>query len=78
MTERNFRAVTRLSAWARAQDRGVNELAQAWLLAQAPVCSVITGAKRAEQLISNLRAADWNLTAEQVKEIDAILRSPGD
>lgn len=78
MTERNFRAVTRLSAWARAQGRGVNELAQAWLLAQAPVCSVITGAKRAEQLISNVRAAAWNLTAEQVKEIDAILRSPDD
>lgn len=78
MTERNFRAVTRLLAWARAQGRGVNELAQAWLLAQAPVCSVITGAKRAEQLISNVRAADWNLTAEQVKEIDAILRSPDD
>lgn len=78
MTERNYRAVTQLSAWAGTHGRGVNELAQAWLLAQSPVCSVISGAKRAEQVISNVKAADWNLSAEQVKEIEAILRSRGD
>ena len=74
MTEKNHHVVFQLSTWAKNHGRGVNELAQAWLLAQASVCSVITGAKRAEQLISNVKAADWHLSAEQIQEIDAILR----
>ena len=76
MTEENYRIVDRLSDWSKVHGRGVNELAQAWLLAEPSVCSVITGAKRAEQLISNVKAADWHLSAEQIKDIDAILRQP--
>jgi aryl-alcohol dehydrogenase-like predicted oxidoreductase len=73
MTEKNYHFVTRLSEWAKNHGRGVNELAQAWLLAQPAVCSVITGAKRVEHVVSNVKAADWHLSAEQVHEIDAIL-----
>jgi aryl-alcohol dehydrogenase-like predicted oxidoreductase len=73
MTETNYHKVTKLSVWAKEQGRGVNELAQAWLLAQPKVCSVITGAKRVEQLASNVKAADWHLTGEQLKDIDGIL-----
>jgi aryl-alcohol dehydrogenase-like predicted oxidoreductase len=75
MSEKNYHVVAKLSAWAKDHGRGVNELAQAWLLAQPSVCSVITGAKNFEQLTSNVKAADWRLTAEQLKEIDAILKS---
>lgn len=74
MTEKNYRAVTGLSVWAKAHGRGVNELAQAWLLAQPAVCSVISGARAVDHVISNVKAADWNLTADQLKEIEAILR----
>ena len=74
MTEKNYHGVARLSAWAKDHGRGVNELAQAWLLAQPMVCSVITGAKTVEHVASNVKAADWNLTADQLKEIEAILR----
>jgi aryl-alcohol dehydrogenase-like predicted oxidoreductase len=74
MVERNYHTVTRLSAWAKDHGRGVNELAQAWLMAQQSVCSVITGAKTLEQLTSNVKAADWHLTAEQLREIDTILK----
>ena len=74
MIEKNYHAVTKLSAWAKDHGRGVNELAQAWLLAQPMVCSVITGAKTVEHVASNVKAADWNLTADQLKEIEAILR----
>jgi aryl-alcohol dehydrogenase-like predicted oxidoreductase len=74
MTEKNYHGVARLSAWAKDHGRGVNELAQAWLLAQPTVCSVITGAKTVEHVASNVKAADWNLTADQLKEIEAILR----
>jgi len=73
MTETNYYKVAQLSSWARDHGRGVNELAQAWLLAQPQVCSVITGATKLDQLTSNVKAADWNLTADQLKEIGAIV-----
>jgi aryl-alcohol dehydrogenase-like predicted oxidoreductase len=73
MTERNYHLVTKLSAWAKDHGRGLNELAQAWLLAQPQVCSVITGAKTLEHLIANVKAADWNLSADELNEIEAIL-----
>jgi aryl-alcohol dehydrogenase-like predicted oxidoreductase len=75
MVEQNYALVSRLAAWAKDHGRGVNELAQAWLLAQPSVCSVITGARRVEHLISNVKAADWNLSAEELGQIDAILRT---
>lgn len=74
MTEKNYRWVTQLTAWAKAHGRSVNELAQAWLLAQPSVCSVITGARKVEHVTSNVKAADWRLTAEQLKEIETILQ----
>jgi aryl-alcohol dehydrogenase-like predicted oxidoreductase len=73
MTEANYDRVGRLTNWAKARGRGVNELAQAWLLAQAPVCSVISGATKAEQVVSNVSASDWQLTAEELQEVDAII-----
>ena len=44
MTDANYDLVERLAAWAEARGRGMNELAQSWLLAQPRVCSVISGA----------------------------------
>jgi aryl-alcohol dehydrogenase-like predicted oxidoreductase len=49
------------------------ELAFSWLLAQAPVASVIAGATRPEQLEQNVRAGGWALTAEELAEINRIL-----
>lgn len=74
MIEKNYHAVGKLSGWARDHGRGVNELAQAWLLAQPAVCSVITGAKTVEHVTDNVKAAGWNLTVEQLQEIEEILR----
>jgi len=75
MTEKNYHWVAQLSDWSKDHGRGVNELAQAWLLAQPGVCSVITGAKRDDHVTSNVKASDWHLTAAELKEIDAILKS---
>jgi aryl-alcohol dehydrogenase-like predicted oxidoreductase len=74
MREVNYQKVNELSAWVKDYGRGVNELAQAWLLAQPQICSVITGAKSIDQLVSNVRAAGWNLTSDQLKELDALLK----
>jgi len=73
MVEANYQKTRQLSAWARDHGRGINELAQAWLLAQPRVCSVITGAKSTDQFSSNVKAAGWNLTSEQLHELEAIL-----
>ncbi len=73
MTEANYDRVERLAAWAQARDRGLNELAQAWLLVQPQVCSVISGATKLEHVLSNAKAADWALTSEELEEIQSIL-----
>lgn len=74
MVDENFHRVVQLSAWAKDHQRGLNELAQAWLLAQRQVCSVITGARSREQLEENVKSADWHLTENQLAEIDSILK----
>ena len=74
MTEGNYDKVVKLSVWAKERGRGMNELAQAWLLAQPQVCSVISGAKKLEHLLSNVKGADWQLTDTDLKEINAILK----
>jgi aryl-alcohol dehydrogenase-like predicted oxidoreductase len=78
MTEANYDRIEKLSDWAESRGRGLNELAQAWLLAQPQVCSVISGATRLEQVLSNVKAADWELTSAEVAEIKAILEPEGD
>jgi aryl-alcohol dehydrogenase-like predicted oxidoreductase len=73
MTEANYAKVVKLSAWSKERGRGMNELAQAWLLAQPQVCSVISGAKTVAHLQSNLKAADWKLTSQDLREIETLL-----
>ena len=73
MTDANYDKVEKLMAWAAARDRGINELAEAWLLAQPQVCSVISGATKLEHLLNNVKAADWALILEELEEINAIL-----
>ncbi len=73
MTDANYDKVERLSAWAEAHGHAMNELAHAWLLAQPEVCSVISGATKLEQVLSNAQAAEWALTSEELKQVNAIL-----
>ena len=73
MTEANYDALETLTAWAADHGRGMNELAEAWLLAQPQVCSVIAGATRLEHVQMNAQAADWRLTADELAEVNAIL-----
>jgi len=73
MTEANYDRIEKLSAWAEARDHTLAELAHAWLLAQPQVCSVISGLTRLEHLQANAKAADWELTAVELDEIEAIL-----
>ena len=72
LTERNWRIAEQLGDFAQARGRTMLELAFSWLLAQAPVASVIAGATRPDQLEQNVKAGDWVLSADEMAEIDRI------
>ena len=74
MTDRNYGIVKNLATWADSRGRKINELAQAWLLTQPQVCSVITGATKVEHVLSNVDGGNWALTAEESDEVSAILK----
>lgn len=73
MTEANYDKVERLHDWAAKRDHTMVELAEAWLLAQPAVCSVISGVTKLSQLESNVRAAGWALAPTELEEINTIL-----
>ena len=73
MTDSTYNLIDQLTAWAAARERGLNELAQAWLMAQPQVCSVISGATNLDQMLSNVKAADWQLSAPDLAELSHIL-----
>ena len=75
MTDENYDKIEKLEAWAAERDRALNELALAWLLAQPPVCSVISGVTRVDHLISNANAAGWDLSDEDLEAVASVLEA---
>jgi len=73
MTDANYDVIEKLSAWAADRGRGMNELAQAWLLVHPEVSSVISGATKLAHVQSNVKAADWTLSGNELAEVNAIL-----
>lgn len=69
--EHLYNVVDALDAVAKEMGKSVPQIALNWLLQRSTVSSVIVGARNEEQLRQNLAAAEWNLTAEQVKKLDA-------
>ncbi len=61
-----------LEVFAGDAGRSLLELAMSWLACQAPVASVIAGATRPEQVHANVRAAGWQLTADELVEVDRL------
>lgn len=72
LTEANWSRAERLADFAAARGRSLLELAFSWLLAQAPVASVIAGATRPEQVAANVAAGGWKLDAEELAEVDRL------
>lgn len=75
MTDANYTRIEKLAEWAGERGRTLGELAHAWLLAQPQVCSVISGLTRLDHLLQNLKAADWDLSAEELKQVNELLDS---
>jgi aryl-alcohol dehydrogenase-like predicted oxidoreductase len=72
LTDRNWPIAEKLADFAERRGHTMLELAFSWLLAQAPVASVIAGATRPEQLEQNVKAGGWKLSAEELAEVDRI------
>jgi len=77
LTDKNFDIVESLDAWAKDHGHSVLELAIAWLIAKPVIASVIAGATKTEQVSANAAAAEWELSASDVAEIEAIVEKAG-
>lgn len=68
-SDENFTYLERLIEFAESLDHTILELAIAWLLAQDTVPSVIAGATSAEQIKSNVSAAEWRLSPAELAAV---------
>jgi aryl-alcohol dehydrogenase-like predicted oxidoreductase len=75
LNERNWRVTEALTAFAKERGHTLLELAFSWLLARPAVSSVIAGATSVEQVEANAHAAGWQLSAEDLAEVDRITKS---
>jgi len=73
-TEKNLAIVESLIEFAETRNHTILELAFAWLLSYKPVASVIAGASKPEQVRANTKAANWQLTSDDLARIDAIMK----
>lgn len=54
--------------------RSIPQVAIRWILTRPTVTSGILGARTEEQLLDNLGAVGWDLTADQLARLDAVSR----
>jgi aryl-alcohol dehydrogenase-like predicted oxidoreductase len=68
--ERLYRIVDALDVVAAETGKTIPQVALNWLLQRPTVANVIVGARNEEQLIENIGAVGWSLTAEQVVKLN--------
>ena len=74
LDDRRVDTVEELIAYAAGRGHTVLDLAFGWLLAHAPVASVIAGATKPEQVRANVAAASaWRLGEAELAEVDAVM-----
>ena len=71
-TEDNWDVVEALERFCRERGRTLLELAFGWLATQPVIASIIAGATKPEQVELNAKAIDWELTPQELAEIDRI------
>lgn len=72
LNEPNLQKMEQLKSFAEDRGHTLLELAFAWLLAHRSVASVIAGATKPEQVEANANAANWQLTDQDLAEVDRI------
>lgn len=74
VNDENIQKVRKLKSIADELSITRSQLALAWVLRNPDVSSVITGATKAAQVEENVKAADVQLSADQINQIDTILK----
>jgi len=74
--ERLFRIVDALDVLAKETNKTIPQVALNWLLQRKTVASLIIGARSENQLVENIGAIGWDLTAAQVAILDAASDMP--
>jgi aryl-alcohol dehydrogenase-like predicted oxidoreductase len=75
-TDKNFEIVDKVGEVAKANSTSHAAVSVAWTLAQEGVTSAIIGPRTVEQLEDNLAAADLQLGADVLKDLDRASRGP--
>ena len=73
LTDDNFAKLATLEKYAEEHDHTVGELALAWLSSQSHVGSVIAGAMNPQQVAENVKAVEWKLSPQDLKDLDAAM-----
>ena len=69
---RTYEVTQRLQAWAKDRGRDIVQLAIAWPVAHPAVYTSIVGARKPEDLAVLAEAGSWELSAQELEEIEAI------
>jgi len=70
---RNQRIVAALAEVAKQHNKTVGQLAVRWVIQQPGITAAIVGAKRASQVEENVSAMGWELTPQDLADIEKIL-----
>lgn len=73
LNEQNLAIVENLVTFAESRGHTLLELAFSWLLSQPTVASVIAGATKPEQVRANGAAAAWQLSPDEVAEVNSMV-----
>ena len=71
-SERVDTLLPQLESFAAEHGHTITELALAWVLSHEEVALALTGFDRPEHVATNAKAVDWQLSAEERAEVDAI------
>jgi len=75
-TERNWNIIDKVDEIAEKRDKTYPQVALNWLRQKSVVPSIIVGARTPKQLEDNLAAFDWELSEEEVEELDQVSAPP--
>lgn len=70
LTDANFDIVEKVTAFAEARGKSTLDAAIGWLASQPHVASVIAGATKPEQVEQNVQAGAWEMSAEELDEMN--------
>ena len=69
---KNLEIVESMKELAAKYNKPVSAIAIRFILDFLPESVVLFGAKRPEQILGNIQAADWKLEVEDIKKLDGI------